>query len=35
MSAGEAAAPRSFFCFLGLLGLEWDEGLLLPDLALG
>lgn len=35
MSAGEAAEPPSFFCFFGLLGLDWEEDLLLPDLTPG
>lgn len=35
MSAGEAAELLSFLCFFGLLGLDWDEDLLLPDLMLG
>jgi len=35
MSAGEVAEPLSFFCFFGLLGLDWDEDLLPPDLTLG
>lgn len=35
MSAGEAAALFSFFCFFGLLGLDRDEDLLLLDFMLG